>query len=393
MEIKEKPFICKRDAFTIRGMQYVPYNFQEREKYPIVIISHGFKGNYMSMADFGKDFAKIGYVAFCFSFCGSRSPGESESDRSDGEPTDMTISSQIQDLTAVKNFAMKQTYADADSLILAGGSQGGFISGLSAAAFGDEVKKLIMIFPALCIPDDARRGRLGGGSYDPKAVPDKIDCKETFIGKAFHEEAVHMDPYLNLSQYKGAVLILHGIEDELVHYSYSVRAQECYGKERCHLQLIRDMGHGYQKEQRESIFASIRQFLADRIEILTIRVIIHRQESTADGEVNRNRIFFTAYCDSKYFQGITMSEGCDETIYSQEEKHVKVDYTLSGIDFCGEQCSIHIINQFENGEWRPKTETDSCELEWLNHADLTAVPEYCKGGPVIRIFAVREALP
>ena len=86
--------------------------------------------------------------------------GQSRQTASDGKSTDMTITTQVQDLAAVKNFILQQTYADAERLVLLGVSQGGFVSGLAAAADPDMVKKLIMIFPALCIPDDARRGRL-----------------------------------------------------------------------------------------------------------------------------------------------------------------------------------------------------------------------------------------
>ena len=149
----------------------------------------------------------------------------------------------------------------------------------SAAKCGDEIRKLIMVFPALCIPDHARRGCLGGASYDADNVPEEIDCGNIVLGKIFHDTVVGMDPYLELSAYKGPVLILQGLEDQIVDYSYAIRAQANYEKGQCHLQLIRQMGHGYDAEQQKSLVASMRQFLADREEILTIRVVITRCES------------------------------------------------------------------------------------------------------------------
>ena len=151
---------------------------------------------------------------------------------------------------------------DADNLTLLGASQGGFVSGLTAARCGDEIKNLIMIFPAFCIPDDARRGRLGGSSYDPAQVPEIIDCGRTLLGRAFHEDVVRMDPYLEIAPYTGPVLIIQGLDDETVDSSYAVRAKESYRAGQCHLQLVHNMGHGYTEEQRRSAFAVMRQFLA-----------------------------------------------------------------------------------------------------------------------------------
>lgn len=95
-----------------------------------------------------------------------------------------------------------QSFIDEKQLILVGVSQGGFVSGLTAAKCGREITKLIMIYPALCIPDHARCGCLGGSSYNPLDVPERIDCGVTVLGKTFHDDVVGMDPYLELSAYQ-----------------------------------------------------------------------------------------------------------------------------------------------------------------------------------------------
>lgn len=264
MEIMQHSFICFRDGLRIRGMQYVPMDFDVNRRYPAVILSHGFLGNYTSMADFGRDFARAGFVAYTFSFCGSALPGEPEVVRSDGTSTDMTISTQVKDLAAVKEYAMQQPYADAGNLILVGVSQGGYVSGLAAAKYGEEVRKLVMIFPALCIPDDARNGKLGGSSYDPRQVPDRIDCGQIVLGKVFHEDVADRDPYQELCAYHGPVLILHGREDELVDMAYSVRARECYQDGQCQLSLIDNLGHGYDEKQRNDLFSAIINFYEEK---------------------------------------------------------------------------------------------------------------------------------
>ncbi|MCM1183036.1 MAG: alpha/beta hydrolase [Roseburia sp.] len=394
MEIKNQTFTCERDGLTIRGAQYFPAGFTADKTWPAVIVSHGFVGNYATVTEYCEEFAKMGYAAFCFSFCCDGIQGADECYRSDGASTDMTIQSEVADLITVKNYVKGLPYIDADLLILAGVSQGGFVSGLTAAKCGSEIAKLIMIYPALCIPDHARRGCLGGSCYDPHKVPDTIDCGHTLLGRAFHEEVVGMDPYLELAAYQGDVLLLQGLSDQIVNYSYAIRAKESYREGQCRLQLIRNLDHGFDATQLESAFASIRQFLAGRREILTIRVIITHTETATEGGTRKVRIFFTGYSETPYFQGAILPEGCDAQEYQDGvQTKMQAEYTLVGLDSAGAQCSIHIINRRDGGEWRPSVTTDSAVLAWMNQADLTAVLEGGDGGPTVRIFAQEDALP
>lgn len=386
--MEEKAFTCERGGLTIRGMQFFPADFAEEGKYPIVVVSHGFTGNYTDMEGYARAFAQIGYMAFCFSFCGGGRIGEPEVSRSDGKSTDMTLLTEVEDLMAVLCYAQSLPCTDADQVVLVGYSQGGLVSGLAAARCGETVKRLVMISPALCIPDHARRGGLGGSSYDPRNVPEVIDCGVTALGRAFHEEVVGMEPFLELSAYRGKVLLIQGTADTVVHYSYAVRAQAGYQEGQCHLQLMRNQGHGYDENQCRSVFDSIRQFLADREEILTIHVFITRCEERGTGAQWKNDVYFTGYCDTKYFRGVISPEGCDAQEHC-EATGVKMcaEYTLSGLDADGKTCSIHVVNQRFGAEWKPSVQTDSAALAWMNHADLTAVLEDGDGGPKVRIFA------
>lgn len=396
MEINNQIFTCIRDGLTIRGAQYFPPHFTEGAKYPAVIVSHGFTGNYISVAEYCEEFAQMGYVAYSFSFCGGGMRGEDERYKSDGESTNMSTASEVEDLITVKTYVQNLPYINTDELILAGISQGGFVSGLTAAKCGNEISKLIMIYPALCIPDHARRGCLGGSSYDPHQVPDTLDCGCTLLGKGFHEIAAGMDPFLELSSYSGKVLILQGLEDKVVNYSYAIRARESYAPGQCHLQLIRDLDHGFNAQQFDSAIASIRQFLSDREEILTIRIIVTRTESFTEGGVSKANVFFTGYCDNEYFQGAILPGACDAQEYPVDmPAKIRAEYTLAGLDSDGLFCSLHIINQKDGMEWKPVITTDSKALAWLNHADLTAVLELenAGNGLTVRIFAKGNAIP
>ena len=166
MDIKKQLFTCNRGGLLIRGAQYLPMDFCPDKRYPAIIVSHGFTGNYTDVEDFCKDFAKWGYAAFAFSFCGGSSPAEdceklshvqatecqeqeaaaqtacavhdgmTENVRSEGDTRDMTIWTEVEDLLAVKEYVQGLPYTDNGNLVLSGFSQGGFVSGLAAARCG-----------------------------------------------------------------------------------------------------------------------------------------------------------------------------------------------------------------------------------------------------------------
>lgn len=58
-----------------------------------------------------------------------------------------------------------------------GCSQGGFVSGMTAAQLKEQIRGLIMFYPALCIPDDARKGHMMFSEFDPQNIPDTFRCE------------------------------------------------------------------------------------------------------------------------------------------------------------------------------------------------------------------------
>lgn len=76
--------------------------------------------------------------------------------KSDGKFKDMSLDTEKQDLLCVIDYVARLVYVDSSTLILAVESQGGFVSCMVAAE--RSIDKLILLYPALCIPDDARKG-------------------------------------------------------------------------------------------------------------------------------------------------------------------------------------------------------------------------------------------
>lgn len=257
MRIKRSKFTCVRDGLTIRGNLF----YTEGERLPIVIISHGFMANQKTVMKYAKQFAKWGYAAFCFDFNGGCLKG-----KSDGKTTDMTVFTEREDLKAVISYAKSLSFTDSGRLILMGCSQGGFVSALTAAQLQEEVTKLILFYPALCIPDDARKGQMILARFDPENIPEVVKCGPMKLGRCYPACVKDMDPFAEISVYQGPVLIVHGDADKIVNVSYAIQANKAYKKRagqraECHLKVIEGAGHGFGRREDRTAIACVEQFL------------------------------------------------------------------------------------------------------------------------------------
>ena len=91
----------------------------------------------------------------------------------------MSVLTEVLDLEAVIDHVLQLPYIDAGKgVLLIGCSQGGFVSALTAARRKEQVSRLALFYPALCIPDDARAGKMIFARFDPRNVPERINCSD-----------------------------------------------------------------------------------------------------------------------------------------------------------------------------------------------------------------------
>ena len=233
MSAPKNPFSCRRGELSIRG-----YVFGEPAPGKhAVILSHGFLANQSTTRDYAVALAEQGFLAATFDFNGG-----GIGSRSDGKSVDMTLLTEKEDLLAVVKGVQAQ-FCPA-SISLMGCSQGGFVSALAAKALGPEViRRLILFYPALCIPDDARKGRMMFYRFDPKNIPDVLGHVPMKLGGDYARAVIGMDPFEEIRGYEGPVLLVHGTEDKIVNISYARRAKECYPD--CEYHEIVGSGHGF----------------------------------------------------------------------------------------------------------------------------------------------------
>jgi len=224
MEIQKSKFSCVRDGLVIRGREYRTPG----DRLPIAIVCHGFMATQRSVTQYAKHLAEHGYAAFTFDFNG----GCLAFGKSDGKTTEMSVLSEVRDLMTVLDYACALPYTDETDILLMGCSQGGFVSALTAAKLKDAVKKLVLFYPALCIPDDARRGHMMFAKFDPHNPPEIIRCGPMKLGKCYVETVIGMNPFAEIAPYVNDVLIVHGTADKIVNVDYSRKAAAAYRESR-----------------------------------------------------------------------------------------------------------------------------------------------------------------
>ena len=218
--ITSRTFECKRDNLTIRGTEYRP----QGENLPIAIVCHGFMAFQDTVKHYTIQLAELGYAAYCFDFCG----GSVAKGKSDGKTTEMSVLTEVKDLEAVIEHIQTLPYVNPDKIFLMGCSQGGFVSALVASKNKYPIEKLSLFYPALCIPDDARAGKMMMAKFDPKNVPEILHCGLMKLGRCYPTDVMYIDPFEEIKSYNGQVLIVHGTADKIVNLDYSKRAVETY---------------------------------------------------------------------------------------------------------------------------------------------------------------------
>lgn len=261
--IKESTFECKRDGLTIRGTIYRP----KGDHLPIAIVCHGFMAWQDSVKHYAAFLAEMGYAAFTFDFCG----GSAMCGKSDGKTTEMSVLTETKDLEAVIEYVRNLSYTDSEKILLMGCSQGGFVSALVAAKNNFPIEKLVLFYPALCIPDDARAGKMMMAKFDPQNVPDTFRCGLMKLGRCYAMDVMQMDAFAEIKNYAGRVCIVHGTKDKIVDVSYANRAAEAYKStmpigmqesKRVQLHFIDGAGHMFSKKHDVIAMKLLKEFAA-----------------------------------------------------------------------------------------------------------------------------------
>lgn len=242
------------DSDGIRVHAKLDFPQEVADKYPLVIVIHGFTGHMEErhIVAVAQAMNAVGYATLRVEMYGHGG--------SDGAFADHTLYKWLNNALSVVDYARSLDWVS--DLYLCGHSQGGLLTILVGAMEQDVFKAIIPMSPAIMIPECARDGSMLGGMFDPAHIPDVIEMGEgrTLKGN-YMRVAQTIDAWAAVDRYQGPVLLIHGDADEAVPIEYSRKAAARY--QNAELVVIPGDDHCYD-HHLEQVTAAIQEYLTRR---------------------------------------------------------------------------------------------------------------------------------
>lgn len=229
-----KEIWCENNGKKIYGVAYIP---DTDKKTPLVITCHGLGTNHESGIGYAKHYAENGIATYTFDFCGGTK--SSDTNKSDGKSTEMSVMTESADLEAVLNSAVSWDFVDSKRVFFQGGSQGGLVSAITGVRLKDKIAGMILLYPAFGMYDFVHRAY---ASYDSISGTMEI-VNDMVIGEAFGKDLWNYDVREHLHEFTKPVIIIQGTEDDIVLPSVTEQAAKLIPN--CEYKTIDGAGHGF----------------------------------------------------------------------------------------------------------------------------------------------------
>ena len=237
---------------------------RETVKGPVVIACHGFtswKGEPLLTA-VAEAAYKAGFPVVRFDFNGHGESG--------GDFSKMTVSSEVDDLRRVLEWAAKQPWGG--DFLLVGHSQGGVVSGMACGMY-DGIKGAVLLAPAGVLVDDSKSGHIFDARIDPANPPDVIPLfgGAKLLGGCFVRDAQKLPLYETVAKAGSrgvrSICVIHGKADVVVPYSYGQRFADAASSAavpcKAEFHLLYGANHDFSRREKEA--AELTVFLLKKI--------------------------------------------------------------------------------------------------------------------------------
>ncbi len=245
-----------RDGVELRGYKVIPITGEA--PYPMVQIIHGGPHgprDYWGWNREAQFLASRGYAVVMVNFRGSGGYGDAF-ERSGYQEWGGKM---INDMTDATMWMVDNGYADKDRLCVYGGSYGGY----------GTLQSLVRE------PDLYKCGIGYVGVYDLFEMKKAGDIPKRESGRKFLDQVLGTDekrmrefsPALNVEKIKAELFIAHGSDDVRVPMEqYESLSENLKRIGKPYISMIRDEGHGYQKDKNKyDFYSQMERFLAEHI--------------------------------------------------------------------------------------------------------------------------------
>lgn len=196
------------------------------EKHPTLILCHGFTGSkeeiHMMFVKFCRILESMGWASLRFDFSGT---GDS-----DGDFSDMTFSSELNEADAILNYAQSLPEVDASRIALLGQSMGGAVISTLAGKRPEDVAGLVLWAGAGELKDAILQVFEASNVQGKFDGSQDVDCYGYCTGKGFLKELQTLDVFSEAKGYSGPVLYVRGTKDAIVLESCAKKYAEIYGE-------------------------------------------------------------------------------------------------------------------------------------------------------------------
>ena len=235
---ENREFYIDHDGIPLHAKLEFPDKGLKNGKCPLLILLHGYTGHMEEthIIAVAKAARGAGCAVLRIELYGHGMSG--------GTFREHTVLKWMSEMMTVIDYARSLDFVT--DLYLAGHSQGGFVTAMAGAMKQDVVKAIILLSPALIIPEDARRGSALGASFDPDHIPDTVLMPgERVLSGNYFRAARTVQVETAIRDFKKPVLIVHGDEDESVPIQCALDAAEMY--ENVELAVIPGDTHCYDR--------------------------------------------------------------------------------------------------------------------------------------------------
>lgn len=229
-----------RDKKEIWGELYIPNGVET--PMPMIIMAHGYNSSYREPKEFAISMAMNGVACYIFDFIG----GGNES-KSGGETTAMTIFTEKENVEDITKAIKALNFVDANNVSLLGCSQGGLVAAVTSSANPDMFKNVILIYPALMIPDTAPN--MLKQFDENKGEP--LEVMGMKLSRKYYEVIDGLDVIGSLNKYQGHVLMVYGDEDPVCQGGTLEKAQQTYPN--CKTVIIPTGKHGFPEYKNHAL--------------------------------------------------------------------------------------------------------------------------------------------